>query len=223
MSADHLVNKAVELWDTGKLAPYEKNAKLHPDAQVKKIAASIKEHGWSQTSKPIEVDTSGVIINGHGRWMAAQLLGMKKVPVVVRDDLTPDQIRKYRLDDNKVAESGFNTELLAEELRFLHAQGMNLEGTFDLRDLEFVLEDLGELNLESIAVNISDQVEKQATDTADALDAHRDVTLGKAFGFGTVTSLQQRKIRLFMAHVEEETSLKGPEALVAFIAEYIGL
>jgi ParB/RepB/Spo0J family partition protein len=64
------------------IQPYEKNAKLHPNKQVKQIADSIKEFGFNQ---PIVVDKNGIIIVGHGRYQAAKSLGLKDVPVVEID------------------------------------------------------------------------------------------------------------------------------------------
>ncbi len=80
--------------------PYENNPRVN-DKAVEAVAASLKEFGFKQ---PIVVDSSGVIVVGHTRLKAAKLLGMDKVPVVVADDLTDEQIREYRLADNKTAE-----------------------------------------------------------------------------------------------------------------------
>lgn len=80
------------------IRPYPKNAKKHPAEQIDKIAASIKEFGFNQ---PLVVDKNGVIIVGHGRYEAAQLLGMKEVPVI-QVNLTDEQAKAYRLADNKL-------------------------------------------------------------------------------------------------------------------------
>ena len=78
------------------LAPYAANARTHSDAQVKQIAASIREFG---VVNPILVDESGEIIAGHGRTLAAQQLGVATVPVIQRDGLTDAQKRALRLAD----------------------------------------------------------------------------------------------------------------------------
>ena len=84
------------------------------DGAVDAVAASILEFGFRQ---PIVVDEAGVIVCGHTRWKAAQKLGLDRVPVHVADDLTPEQIRAYRIADNKTAElAGWNLELLSSEL-----------------------------------------------------------------------------------------------------------
>ena len=99
--------------DPGKLVPYETNPRSN-DGAVDAVAASILEFGFRQ---PIVVDEAGVIVCGHTRWKAAQKLGLDRVPVHVADDLTPEQIRAYRIADNKAAElAGWNLELLSSEL-----------------------------------------------------------------------------------------------------------
>jgi ParB-like chromosome segregation protein Spo0J len=82
------------------LTPYPQNARVLSSKAVAKVAASIKAFGWRQ---PIVVDAAGVIIAGHTRLLAAQSLGLKAVPVLVADDLTPAQVRAYRLADNRTA------------------------------------------------------------------------------------------------------------------------
>lgn len=95
------------------IRPYEKNPRRNDEA-VDAVAASIKEFGWQQ---PIVVDKDGVIIAGHTRYKAAKKLKCDTVPVVVADDLTEDQVKAYRLADNKTGElAEWDTALLDEEL-----------------------------------------------------------------------------------------------------------
>lgn len=109
--------KAEITWrDIATIKPYENNAKLHSKEQVSKIATSIKEFGWDQA---IVIDGDGIIIKGHGRALAAAELGLAMVPVTVRTDLTPAQVRAARIADNAVAESGWNKGLLSLELQDL--------------------------------------------------------------------------------------------------------
>ena len=89
----------VELWNLARVQPYEKNPR-HNDEAVDAVAASIKEFGFRQ---PIVVDADGVIVCGHTRYKAAQKLGLEKVPVHVAKDLTPAQIKAYRIADNQSA------------------------------------------------------------------------------------------------------------------------
>lgn len=95
------------------IKPYEKNPRKNDDA-VEYVANSIKEFGFKQ---PIVIDNDGVIVAGHTRYKAAKKLKLNTVPCIVADDLTEEQIRAYRLADNKVAEaSGWDFSLLDEEL-----------------------------------------------------------------------------------------------------------
>ena len=109
------------------IRPYDNNAKKHPKKQVEQVAASIKEFGFNQ---PIVVDKQGVIIVGHGRFEAANLLGMTDVPVM-EVDLTEDQSKAYRLADNKLNESEWDMKLAIEELKELSEEMQVLTG-FDL-------------------------------------------------------------------------------------------
>lgn len=95
------------------IRPYENNPRFNDEA-VDAVAASIKEFGFKV---PIVLDAEGVIVAGHTRWKAARKLGIEEVPCVVADDLTPEQIKAFRLADNKVSElADWNEEALAEEL-----------------------------------------------------------------------------------------------------------
>jgi DNA modification methylase len=113
----------VEWRDPSSLIPYINNAKTHPPEQIAKIAASIVEFGFDQ---PIVVDGQGIVIKGHGRLAASLQLGLKRVPIVVRTDLTPSQIKASRLADNKTAESPWDEELLRLELGMLREQDYDL-------------------------------------------------------------------------------------------------
>jgi DNA modification methylase len=103
--------------------PYDRNPRQN-DRAVDAVARSIEEFGFRQ---PIVVTEDHVIIVGHTRWKAALKLGLKTVPVHVASGLTPEQIRAYRIADNKLGElADWDESLLAEELRELEAQSMDL-------------------------------------------------------------------------------------------------
>lgn len=99
--------------ELSKLKPYENNAKKHPEEQIQDIANSIKRFGWRQ---PILLDKNSVIIAGHGRYMAAQKLGLKQALCAYADDLTEEQVKAYRLADNKLNESEWDFDILDGEL-----------------------------------------------------------------------------------------------------------
>lgn len=104
--------------------PYGKNAKKHPDKQVQAVANSIREFGFNQ---PIVVDKNCVIIVGHGRFLAAHLLGLTEVPVLELD-LTEEQAKAYRLADNKLNESEWDMQLVIEELKSISLAMVDLTG-----------------------------------------------------------------------------------------------
>lgn len=124
------------------IKPYPKNAKKHPKDQVKKLAVAIRTFGFSPA---IEVDKEGVIISGHGRYLAAQELGYKTlknaprcnkgeeaIPYIIIEDLTPEEIRLKRLSDNELAKSDVDMILQLEELKDLDLAGMDITlGGFD--------------------------------------------------------------------------------------------
>ena len=108
--------------------PYANNAKLHDKTQIANVAESIKQFGWQQ---PIVVDSDGVIIVGHCRYEAAKKLKLKEVPCVVADNLTEEQVQKYRLLDNKTNESDWDMELLADDLFGLDFDGFDIDWGLD--------------------------------------------------------------------------------------------
>ena len=98
---------------TSDLIPYEKNARKN-DKAVKYVAKSIKEFGFKQ---PIIIDSNNVVVCGHTRLKASEQLDIEEVPCIVADDLTDEQIKAFRLADNKVSEqSEWDLNLLNDEL-----------------------------------------------------------------------------------------------------------
>lgn len=103
----------VENWDISKVKPYAKNPRKN-DGAVEATANSIKEFGWQQ---PIVVDSDGVVIVGHTRLKAAKKLKLKQVPVTVAENLTDEQVKAYRLADNKTSDlAEWENDLLQQEL-----------------------------------------------------------------------------------------------------------
>lgn len=90
----------IEVLSVDQLTPYYNNPRMNDDA-VDLVANSIKEFGFKQ---PIVIDKDNVIVAGHTRWGASQKLGLEEVPVIRATDLTDEQIKAYRLADNKTAE-----------------------------------------------------------------------------------------------------------------------
>ena len=123
----------------GTIRPYEKNPRKNDDA-VQYVANSIKEFGFKV---PIVIDSDGVIVAGHTRYKAAKRLGIEEVPCIVADDLTKEQIKAYRLADNKVAEKAeWDLEFLSEELDDLFDFDMDRFGfDFEIEEEEATVEE----------------------------------------------------------------------------------
>lgn len=123
------------------LIPYARNSRTHSDAQVTKIAASIKEFGFLN---PVIVDGENGIVAGHGRVMAAKKLGMDEVPVVEASHLTDAQRRAYIIADNKLAlNASWDEEMLRVEFAELTEAG------FDLDLTGFSLDEIGALGFDN--------------------------------------------------------------------------
>jgi DNA modification methylase len=120
------LHSTVKLLPIKELQFYERNAKLHPEKQVRQIANSIREFGFIN---PIIIDEARIIIAGHGRFEAAKLLGLTDVPTIAANHLSKAQVQAYRLADNQLAlNSGYDTDLLRIELGTL----AEMDFSFDL-------------------------------------------------------------------------------------------
>jgi ParB-like chromosome segregation protein Spo0J len=124
----------IETWPVERLIPYARNARLHSEAQVAQIAASIVEFGFNN---PVLVEPHGGIIAGHARVIAARKLGYTEIPVIVLGHLSENQKRAFILADNKLAlNAGWDLEMLRLELEALTEQNFDLELTgFDQKEL----------------------------------------------------------------------------------------
>ena len=125
-----LANK-ITLTNTDALIPYAANARTHSDAQVDKIAASIKEFGFNN---PILIDQDKGVVAGHGRLMASQKLGLEQVPTIELSHLSDAERRAYILADNRLAlDAGWDEEVLSLELKRLEEEiDLSLLGFNDL-------------------------------------------------------------------------------------------
>jgi hypothetical protein len=209
----------IELWNVADLIPYELNAKKHPQEQVEKLANLITKFGWTQ---PIVVWGNGEIIVGHGRRMAALHLGMEKVPVIVRKDLSKAEADALRLADNRVTSTSYDQEMIGDELRRLN-EVLGLDGNinlsdlgFDAKELDFTLADMSEIDESFFTDDVSTAVEAQRAqnDTASTTLDDTAAPIGDALGFKRVTVAQSRTIRDLMSQVEELTGMPGPDALI---------
>lgn len=129
----NIVNFKVE-----ELIPYINNPRNNNDA-VDKVAASIKEFGFKV---PIVIDKDNVVVTGHTRLLASKKLGLKEVPCVIADDLSPAQIKAFRIADNKVSEyAEWDEDMLKVELEELEEMNFDLDSvSIDFSDFDMALD-----------------------------------------------------------------------------------
>jgi ParB-like chromosome segregation protein Spo0J len=117
------------------IKPYKRNNKIHSEKQINLVAESIKEFGFKN---PVLLDKNNEIIAGHCRVTAAKKLKLEEVPCIYADDLTPAQVKAYRLADNKLAElAEWDFDNIKFELEELQLEGFDIDLTgFDMLDFE---------------------------------------------------------------------------------------
>lgn len=139
----------VEYIPVGQLKPYEKNARKHAEYDVGQIAESIERYGFND---PIGIwGKDNIIVEGHGRLLAAKKLGMDKVPCIRLDDLTDEQRREYAILHNKTAElSSWDFDLLAEDIGELDFSGFDIDWGLpaDVEETEIVEDEAPEVDEE---------------------------------------------------------------------------
>lgn len=163
----------IQMISPDKVIPYARNPRVNEHA-IDKVAASLKEFGWKQ---PIVVDKDMVIIVGHVRHQAAKRLEMEHVPIMVADDLTPEQVKAYRIADNRVGEeSQWDDEFLALEFSELGT------AEFDTAILGFDETEIDNIQkaLDEAAAEIEDGfTEDDDQDLDDVEEADTQATIGE--------------------------------------------
>lgn len=127
--------KYIEL---SQIAEYENNAKEHPEWQISQIADSIQKFGFND---PIAIDENQVIIEGHGRYLAAKKLNLDRIPCIILKDLKDAEKRAYIIAHNKLTmNTGFDVDRLMYELNALKVEGIDLGITgFETAEIENLL------------------------------------------------------------------------------------
>ena len=183
----------IEIRPIDSVIPYDKNPRIN-DKAVDAVAASLQEFGFRQ---PIVVDRTGVIVAGHTRYLSAKKLGLTKVPVHVATDLTPEQVKAYRIADNKtgeIAEWDFN--ILPIELSELQDSG------FDMSVLGFSEKELTKLLETDLRQGLRKTNSASSKQVKDWSGRQRWVTFGALRTAGQV------------AHSEKlETVIWGPKMI----------
>jgi DNA modification methylase len=143
MTTNVLSQLSISYQAIGTLTPYSGNARIHSKHQIRQIAASIKEFGFTN---PVLTNVDNTIVAGHGRVEAAKLLGMKEVPTIRLEGLNEDQIRAYILADNRLAEkAGWDPAILSIELQHLMTLDTSFDVTitgFEIPEIDLILQEL---------------------------------------------------------------------------------
>ena len=188
----------IDVVDIESIKPYPDNPRLITEEAVLLVAHSLKKYGWKQ---PIVVDSENVVVVGHTRLEAAITLGMTTVPVHVADDLSEDEIRAYRIADNKTSElTDWDDARLTAEIESL------LEADMSLADMGFDEAALAELVAQSFAPNTDPDLNLAGAVTAEQLAAAQESLDGKH------GSTEQKLVDVICPHCGEEFSL-DPKSL----------
>ncbi len=157
-------NPKIAFRDIADLTPYSRNPRVHSKAQIRQIARSIEQFGWTL---PILIDTDGGIIAGHARLEAAKLLGLNQVPTLCLEGLSEGQKRAYVIADNRLAECArWDLDLLGQELQVLSEVDLD----FDLSVIGFETAEI-DLLIDGVAPESEDEDANRLPEGADAMTA----------------------------------------------------
>lgn len=201
--------------DPAELIPYEMNAKKHDEQQIRDLAAAIKKRGFDQ---PITVDKDDVIITGHGRREAALLAGLKSVPVIVRDDLSDEEVKAKRLEDNRLASIDYDAIKLQKELESLVLGDVEVFG-FDERELNVLVGSMTEeMDTGALVMDLGEETERQKEEHTEISRevAAEEVRVVDVLGFKTLPAGSAIVVGDLLAHMEEITGESGVDAFVAY-------
>lgn len=155
---------------TSDLVPYTRNAKKHDKKQIDNVAESIKQFGFAQ---PVVVDKDNNIIIGHCRTAAAKKLKIKEIPCIKYEDLSAEEANKLRLLDNKLNESDWDLELVAEDIQELDFSGFDIDWGIELDNTNNSAENNTDIDTDKYTdvVNIPQyEIKGECPEIADMLD-----------------------------------------------------
>ena len=205
----------ITMMNIADIRPYERNPR-HNEEAVDAVARSIREFGFRN---PVILDKDNVIVAGHTRVLAAKSLGMTEVPCVVAEDLTPEQVRAFRIADNKTAEiAEWDYELLPVELRELQTDGFDLSLLgFDTTELEKLLSDakdeVAEGETEPDAVPDAPDVPASRPGEVYLLGGHRLMCGDSTSAKDTAKLMGGAKARLYLTDPPYNVALEGSNGL----------
>lgn len=202
----------IQMFPVANIKEYEKNTKLHTDEQVESLSKMISEFGFDV---PIVLDKDHVIIKGHGRTLAAKKLGLNTVPVIIRDDLTDDQVKAARISDNRVAIGDMDIDNLKDELATLNLDMLQMTG-FDERELSKLINELDDINEDVFVTDLDEAINDQNEENESNIENadSEDVSLNKAFGFKSISVSTKRNLNNFLAKLMDQYDTDDPR--VAF-------
>jgi DNA modification methylase len=195
----------------GSLAAHPSNARTHSKHQIRQIAASIKEFGFTN---PVLIDRDHTIIAGHGRVEAAKLLGIDQVPTIRLDGLTEDQVRAYVIADNRLAEkAGWDKATLAIELQHLLTTDSDLDVTltgFEVPEIDLILSQ-AEVEPDQDDVFEIDQTNRTVTQPGDLwlLGKHRVLCGNSLEGNSYEALMASRRANLVFVDPPYNVAIEG--------------
>lgn len=153
--------KTVEMLAIGMIKPYSKNPRIHNAKQIEKIKNSIMQFGFTA---PILVDKENNIVAGHARYEAMKMLNAVQIPTIQLENLTPEQIKAYRIADNRLAEDAqWDSDILKIEFKEL------LELDFDITDTGFEIPEIDSLTIELIGDENKQDEDKEVYSLLDSI------------------------------------------------------
>ena len=209
--------------DPKTLIPYDNNVKRHPRKHIEALKALMLRHGFSK-GNPIQVDRNMIIIAGHGRTEAACELEMPVVPVVIRTDLSDEEVKRWRLEENKSVSNDYDVVGMKSEI----AELLELDGPligFDDKEWAVLTEDLtADFDADTMIADLEAEMENASRHHEETTEKARSeqVAITDLLGFRHVPAAQQRKIVKFVARLEAETGKTGAEAFLAHVEQSEG-
>lgn len=206
--------------DINDIKPYGKNPRKNNEA-VTYVANSIREFGFKV---PIIIDSNGVIVAGHTRYKSAKKLGLKEVPCIIADDLTDEQIKAFRLADNKVSEkSEWDFELLGVELDDILSIDM-LDFGFDIPEYaEEPLEKVNERHRTSNTYNLGeyDEFNTEGPYQIPVIFPEDHIPKGlDGFNYLLTTANKENGIHFYIDDYQFERIWEQPQKYLGKIAEF---
>jgi len=204
------------------LVPNPRNARTHSKHQIRQIAASIREFGFTN---PVLIDRKNTIIAGHGRVEAAKLEGIEQVPTILLENLTEDEIRAYVLADNRLAEkAGWAKEILAIELQHLITIDETIDVTvtgFEIPEIDLILQQVKAEQDKDDVVDI-DEAAQAVTQAGDLwlLGRHR-ILCSNALAEGSFKTLMGNR-RAHMIFVDPPFNVKIDQNVIMTILTKLG-